>query len=86
MKYLLDTNACIVHLSGRSRRLTERLRAASSSEVAISIRFSLERTGTPIGPNDLMIAATALANGLTVVTANEVEFRRVPELAVENWQ
>jgi tRNA(fMet)-specific endonuclease VapC len=132
MRYLLDTNACIAHLSGRSRELTERLRATASSQVAICsvvkaellygarksakvevnlarlaaffvplvclpfddaaaeqyglIRFSLEQQGTPIGPNDLMIAATALANGLTVVTANEAGFRRVPGLVVENWQ
>ena len=40
---------------------------------------------TPIGPNDLLIAAQALALGLTVVTANIDEFSRVPGLGVENW-
>jgi tRNA(fMet)-specific endonuclease VapC len=50
-----------------------------------AIRAALERAGTPIGANDLLIAAHALAQGLTLVTANEAEFRRVPGLVVENW-
>ncbi|HEB94504.1 MAG TPA: type II toxin-antitoxin system VapC family toxin [Gammaproteobacteria bacterium] len=50
-----------------------------------AIRHHLARQGTPIGPNDLLIAAHALANNLTVVTANVGEFSRVPRLKVENW-
>jgi tRNA(fMet)-specific endonuclease VapC len=49
------------------------------------IRAYLERKGTPIGANDLFIAAHALALDATLVTANEREFRRVPHLEVENW-
>ncbi len=49
------------------------------------IRGRLEGAGTPIGPNDMLIAAHARALGLTVVTANVREFERVPELAVVNW-
>ena len=49
------------------------------------IRSTLERRGTPIGPNDLLIAAHALALGLTLVTDNIREFSRVEGLAVENW-
>jgi tRNA(fMet)-specific endonuclease VapC len=49
------------------------------------IRNTLERAGTPIGPNDLLIAAHARALGLTLVTANFGEFSRVPGLSVENW-
>ena len=49
------------------------------------IRQALERAGTPIGANDLIIAAHALARGLTLVTANGTEFRRVPGLRIENW-
>jgi tRNA(fMet)-specific endonuclease VapC len=49
------------------------------------VRFALECLGQPIGPNDLLIAAHARALGLTVVTANQAEFARVPGLAVENW-
>ena len=50
-----------------------------------AIRHHLARQGTPIGPNDLLIAAHALSNNLTVVTANVGEFSRVPGLKVENW-
>lgn len=49
------------------------------------VRHELEGAGTPIGPNDLLIAAHARTLGLTVVTANTREFARVPEIAVENW-
>jgi tRNA(fMet)-specific endonuclease VapC len=49
------------------------------------IRSYLEREGTSIGANDLLIAAHGLALNLTVVTANVREFSRVPNLAVENW-
>ncbi len=50
-----------------------------------SLRHHLTRQGTPIGPNDLLIAAHALANDLTVVTTKVGEFSRVPGLKVENW-
>jgi len=49
------------------------------------IRKELEQAGTPIGPNDLLIAAHALSLNLTLVTANIREFQRVPTLRVENW-
>lgn len=49
------------------------------------IRNTLERAGTPIGPNDLLIAAHARALGLTLVTDNMREFSHVPGLQVENW-
>ena len=50
------------------------------------IREHLTKQGTPIGPNDLMIAAIALANDLTLVTHNTREFRRIPGLQFEDWQ
>jgi tRNA(fMet)-specific endonuclease VapC len=50
------------------------------------IRTELERTGTPIGPYDLLIAATAVANGRTLVTANTREFSHVAGLTIENWE
>ena len=50
-----------------------------------STRAHLQKKGTPIGPNDLWLAAHALAEDLTLVTANEREFTRVPKLRVENW-
>ena len=49
------------------------------------IRAELESNGEMIGNNDLWIAAHALAAGLTLVTNNEREFRRVRGLKVQNW-
>ena len=48
-------------------------------------RVALEAAGTPIGGNDLLIAAQALALDMVVVTNNEREFARVDGLRVENW-
>jgi tRNA(fMet)-specific endonuclease VapC len=49
------------------------------------IRLHLDRTGRPIGPNDLLIAAHALALDLILVSDNIEEFGRIPLLALENW-
>lgn len=49
------------------------------------VRAHLDRLGKPIGPNDLLIAAHALALDLILVTDNDEEFGRVPGLSVENW-
>ena len=49
------------------------------------LRDHLERQGTPIGPNEMLIAAHALALGLAVVTDNVREFSRIPWLYLENW-
>jgi len=51
-----------------------------------AIRADLGRIGRPIGHNDLLIAAHARALSATLVTNNVAEFRRVPSLAVEDWQ
>lgn len=48
-------------------------------------RVALEAAGTPIGANDLLIAAQALALDMIVVTDNEREFARVDGLKLENW-
>jgi tRNA(fMet)-specific endonuclease VapC len=58
---------------------------APADRVYGEIRTALERAGTPIGANDLLIAAHALALGLTLVTNNAGEFSRVSGLPVENW-
>jgi tRNA(fMet)-specific endonuclease VapC len=50
------------------------------------VRAQLEVGGTPIGPNDMLIAAHALSRGLTVVTDNTAEFRRVRGLKLANWR
>jgi len=49
------------------------------------LRAFLEKQGTPIGPNDTLIAAEALAQRATLITDNLREFSRVPGLRVENW-
>ncbi len=46
---------------------------------------SLEKKGQIIGPNDLILASTVLANDGILVTNNEVEFRRMRELKIKNW-
>ncbi len=50
------------------------------------IRAQLEQAGTPIGPNDLMIAAIAVVHGLTLVTHNTREFGRVTGLVCADWE
>lgn len=49
------------------------------------LRHRLEQAGTPIGANDMFIAAHALALDATLVTDNEREFARIAELRIENW-
>ena len=55
-------------------------------DVYAEARAELERKGQRIGALDLMIAATALAHDLTLVTHNAAEFARVPGLRLEDWQ
>ena len=57
---------------------------ASADEYGL-LRADLERAGTPIGANDLMIAAIARQHDLTVVTSDTGEFRRVSGLRVQDW-
>lgn len=59
--------------------------AAPADEAYGNIRSTLERSGNPIGPNDLLIAAHCLSLNAVLVTDNEREFFRVPGLRVENW-
>jgi tRNA(fMet)-specific endonuclease VapC len=73
----------------RLRELVNLLPALALPERAAeaygTIRADLESKGAMIGNNDLWIAAHAAAAGLTLVTNNEREFRRVRGLRVENW-
>lgn len=57
-----------------------------AAEIYGSVRAQLEARGTPIGPNDLMIAAIAVANGLILVTNNVREFSRVEGLQLDDWE
>lgn len=49
------------------------------------IRAEMTVAGNPIGPNDLIIAATVITNNGTLITNNENEFSRVNSLMIENW-
>lgn len=57
----------------------------SAAEVYGRIRARPVMQGTPIGPNDLMIAAIAITHDLTLVTHNTREFSRVDHLRIEDW-
>ena len=59
--------------------------AAAVGETYGMLRAHVSRTGTPIGNNDLWIAAHALSLGVILVSNNTREFERVPNLALENW-
>lgn len=59
--------------------------SAKASQHYGAIRAALEKVGRPIGVNDLHIAAHARSEGLTLVTNNLSEFKRVPGLLTENW-
>ncbi len=56
------------------------------AEVYSQIRADLEQKGTPIGPNDLLIASIAIANDLILVTHNIREFSRIRDLNIEDWE
>jgi tRNA(fMet)-specific endonuclease VapC len=59
--------------------------APPADEAYGRLRAALEAAGTPIGGNDMFIAAHALANDCILVTDNEREFSRVEGLSIENW-
>lgn len=82
--------------SRRATELTQRLKAVLTAIAVLPLpadaaqhyghtRAQLEAAGTPIGNNDLWIAAHALALNMTLVTNNVGEFQRVQGLRVENW-
>lgn len=58
---------------------------AETADHAARIRVHLEAAGTPIGPSDLLIAATARRHACILVTHNTCEFKQVHELEVEDW-
>jgi tRNA(fMet)-specific endonuclease VapC len=98
-RYLLDTNICIYIRQKRPGEVLRRFRKLrpvcaiaaalsvpeSAAEAYGSIRAELEAKDEMIGNNDLWIAAHAVAAGLTLVTNNESEFRRVRGLKIQNW-
>ena len=58
---------------------------SSDAATYAQVRAKLERAGTPIGPLDTLIAAHAVGRKLVLISNNEREFRRVPDLHVQNW-
>ncbi|MFH2066648.1 MAG: type II toxin-antitoxin system VapC family toxin [Pseudomonadota bacterium] len=58
---------------------------AAAAKTYGQIRHQLENIGKPIGPLDLLIAAHAMSQKLTIVTNNDKEFKRIPNLKVVNW-
>jgi tRNA(fMet)-specific endonuclease VapC len=57
----------------------------NEAKTAAEIRVYLEHKGTPIGPHDVLIAATALADNHTLVTHNTKEFQRIDKLKLTDW-
>lgn len=83
--------------AGRAKKLSSVLEAFFSAvatlpfdeadaQAAAAIRAALKTKGQPIGAYDVLIAGTALAKGLVVVTSNLGEFQRIAGLQVENWR
>ncbi|MBK1621053.1 VapC toxin family PIN domain ribonuclease [Lamprobacter modestohalophilus] len=60
--------------------------ALGDAQAAASVRADLKARGRPIGPYDVLIGATALARGLTMVTSNTDEFERIRGLRLEDWR
>lgn len=59
--------------------------SVNEAKASAKIRAKLEKSGTPIGPIDTLIAGCAKANGLTLITRNIDEFKRVEGLFVQDW-
>ena len=57
----------------------------NAAEYFGKIKANLEKKGTPVGGFDIMIAAHAISENLTLITNNEREFNRIEGLKVENW-
>ena len=94
------TRAELLYGARRSARVAENLRLLADfvaplvslpfddacAEEYGALRATLAAAGQPIGPNDVLIAATALAHDLTLVTHNLREFSRIAGLKVEDWE
>ncbi len=74
-KIIHDLTSCLVILAYEE---------GDAQQTAI-IRAKLRKEGTPIGSYDLLIAGSALRHELVLVTSNEKEFKRVPNLKISNW-
>jgi tRNA(fMet)-specific endonuclease VapC len=74
----------------RQRYFLSRFRSLAFDDAAADaygvVRAHLAAAGTPIGPNDLLIAAIAIANDVVLVTHNTSEFGRVPGVRIDDWE
>lgn len=57
----------------------------AAAEAYAELRLQLEQQGSPVGPNDMVIAAIVLANNGTLVTHNTREFSKIKNLPLEDW-
>ena len=93
---LLDTNICIYIINARPPAVLTRFQQYRMGDIGIcslvaaelaygDLRATLERSGTPIGALDTLIAAHALSQHALLVTNNTREFAKVPGLLLDNW-
>lgn len=57
-----------------------------AAQQAAAIRIELQRNGSTIGAYDLLIAAEAMRSGFVLVSSNQREFARIPNLRLESWR
>ncbi|MEC4819256.1 MAG: type II toxin-antitoxin system VapC family toxin [Scytonema sp. PMC 1069.18] len=81
-----NVNRNLTHLENLFAEFADLPLDRQAAKIAGNIRARLDANGTPIGANDLLIAAIALANDLTLVTHNIREFSRIDGLKYEDWE
>ncbi|MEH2157748.1 PIN domain-containing protein [Nostoc sp.] len=81
-----NVNRNLTHLENLFAEFADLPLDRQAPKIAGNIRARLNALGTPIGANDLLIAAIALANSLTLVTHNTREFSRIDGLKYEDWE
>ena len=90
LRYGADKSARVVENHARLDRFLEEVATLDFDQGAAraygGLRSALERSGSVIGPNDMLIAAQAVARGVVLVTANQAELERVDGLDVESWR
>ena len=59
---------------------------SADATATAALRASLQRAGTPVGHYDVMIAGTAVRHGMTLVTSNTRELKRIAGLQIEDWR
>ncbi|MDZ8257573.1 PIN domain-containing protein [Nostoc sp. ChiQUE01b] len=82
----INVNRNLTHLENLFAEFADLPLDRQAAQIAGNIRARLDALGTPIGANDLLIAAIALANNLTFVTHKTCEFSRIDGLKYEDWE